>query len=320
MAYQGKIVKGIAGFYYVDTGSRKLPLHAGVYACKAKGLFREQGLKPLPGDNVLFEITDEKDMEGNITEVLPRKNALIRPEVANVDQALIVFAIKEPDPNYLLLDRFLVMMQQSELPVRICFNKQDIASKEEEARLRATYQACGCEVYVISALEETGTKELLPLLAGRTSVLAGPSGVGKSTLINYLTPSAQMEVGTLSKKIARGKNTTRHSELFRIERDMPDDADAYIIDTPGFTALTLRDMEAEALHHYYPEFLPFEEDCRFAGCVHIFEPDCAVKQAVEDGRIAKKRYDTYRLLHDELAGTRPVYAKKKKNGSKGQVQ
>lgn len=312
MAYQGKIVKGIAGFYYVDTGSRNPSLHAGVYACKAKGLFREQGVKPLPGDDVLFEITDEKDMEGNIEEILPRKNALIRPEVANVDQALIVFAIREPDPNFLLLDRFLVMMQQMSLSVIVCFNKQDIAEAEEEERLKRTYRACGCDVHVISALEEAGLEELLPFLKGRTSVLAGPSGVGKSTLINYLTPSAQMEVGALSKKIARGRNTTRHSELFRIERDLGDEADAYIIDTPGFTSLTLRDMEAEDLHRYYPEFTPFEADCRFSGCVHLSEPGCAVKDAVKDGTIERKRYETYRLLHDELAGKRPVYEKKVK--------
>ncbi|MBQ9511696.1 MAG: ribosome small subunit-dependent GTPase A [Lachnospiraceae bacterium] len=312
MALQGKIVKGIAGFYYVDTGSRVKPHAAGVYACKAKGLFREQNIKPLPGDNVMFEITDDKDMEGNITSVLERKNALIRPEVANVDQALVVFAIREPDPNFLLLDRFLVMMQRYEIPVVVCFNKQDIAETQEEERLRKTYRACGCDVHVISALEENGLEALLPLLAGKTSVLAGPSGVGKSTLINYLTPSAGMEVGDLSKKIARGKNTTRHTELFRVERSLPLEEDAYIIDTPGFTALALKDIAAKELHAYYPEFSPFEEDCRFAGCVHINEPACAVKDAVKDGRIEKKRYETYRLLHDELAGTRPVYVKKVK--------
>ena len=209
MALQGKIVKGIAGFYYVDTGSRVKPHAAGVYACKAKGLFREQNIKPLPGDNVMFEITDEKDMEGNITAVLERKNALIRPEVANVDQALVVFAIREPDPNFLLLDRFLVMMQRYEIPVVVCFNKQDIAETQEEERLRKTYRACGCDVHVISALEENGLEALLPLLAGKTSVLAGPSGVGKSTLINYLTPSAGMEVGDLSKKIAKTDSCSR---------------------------------------------------------------------------------------------------------------
>ena len=309
---QGKIVKGIAGFYYVDTGSRHEDLPAGVYACKAKGIFRETGIKPLPGDDVLFDITDEKDMEGNIIEVLPRKNALIRPEVVNVDQALIVFAIKQPDPNFLLLDRFLVMMQKNDLPVIVCFNKQDIAEEAEEERLLRTYRACGCRVQVISALETSGLEELLPLLAGKTSVLAGPSGVGKSTLINYLTPSAQMEVGDLSKKIARGKNTTRHSELFRIERALPGETDAYIIDTPGFTSLYLKDIEAQNLHTFYPEFREEAASCRFAGCVHVGEPDCAVKEAVRLGRIEKKRYDNYRVLYDEIRGTRPVYEKRKK--------
>ena len=193
MHMQGKIVKGIAGFYYVDTGSGQQDPDAGVYACKAKGIFRDTGIKPLPGDDVLFEITDEKDMEGNITEVLPRKNTLIRPEVANVDQALIVFAIREPDPNFLLLDRFLIMMRKMELPVIVCFNKQDIAEASEEAYLVKTYRDCGCDVHVISALETSRLESLLPLLAGKTSVLAGPSGVGKSTLINYLVPSAGME-------------------------------------------------------------------------------------------------------------------------------
>ena len=184
---KGKIVKGIAGFYYVDV------VGSGVYECKAKGVFRKEKRKPLVGDNVEIEVLDEKDREGNITEILPRKNELVRPAAANVDQALVVFAVAKPDPHFHLLDRFLVMMERKEIPVILCFNKDDLGTEEKIGELRDIYRDCGCTLVFASAGMQRNIGEIRGLLAGKTTVIAGPSGVGKSTLINLLQPEANME-------------------------------------------------------------------------------------------------------------------------------
>ena len=207
---KGKIVKGIAGFYYVDV------VGSGVYECKAKGVFRKEKRKPLVGDNVEIEVLDEKDREGNITEILPRKNELVRPAAANVDQALVVFAVAKPDPHFHLLDRFLVMMERKDIPVILCFNKDDLGTEEKIGELRDIYRDCGCTLVFASAGMQRNIEEIRRLLAGKTTVIAGPSGVGKSTLINLLQPEANMETGSISTKIERGKHTTRHSELFAL--------------------------------------------------------------------------------------------------------
>ncbi len=303
---QGRIIKGIAGFYYVEVKGQT------VYECKAKGIFRKDNIKPIVGDNVEIEIIDEDTRQGNLVKILPRTNALIRPPVANVDQAVILFAIVKPNPNYNLLDKFLIMMRQYGLPVIICFNKQDIATKEEQQELYDAYEKCGYKVLFISVKEEKGLDELKALLRGKTSTLAGPSGVGKSSLLNKLVPDAQMQTGELSRKIDRGKNTTRHSELFLV-KELTDDADeTFIIDTPGFTSLELRDVTTDSLMGYYPEFDEHEPECRFGGCAHIAEPDCGVKNAVEAGEVSKVRYDNYKIIYSELKGMRPDYSKGKK--------
>ena len=302
---RGKILKGIAGFYYIETTDEK------IYECKAKGIFRKDNIKPLVGDDVEIDIIDEEKRLGNLTEILPRKSKLLRPPVANVDQAVILFAIVKPDPNYNLLDRFLIMMRGQNLPVIICFNKQDIASKEEQDELTKAYEKCGYKVLFISVKEEKGLDELKALLKGKTTTLAGPSGVGKSSLLNKLVPDADMQIGELSRKIERGKNTTRHSELFYVkELSDGDGFDTFVIDTPGFTSLEMRDVTTENLMQYYPEFEEFEPECRFGGCSHIAEPDCGVKRALEEGKIAKVRYDNYKLLYSELKNARPTYSKK----------
>ena len=301
----GRIVKGIAGFYYVETKD------AVIYECKAKGIFRKSGIKPIVGDNVEIEIIDEDNRQGNLVDVLPRKNCLYRPPVANVDQAVILFAIVKPDPNYNLLDRFLIMMRQQNLPVIICFNKQDIATREEAKELHDAYEKCGYQVLFISVKEEKGLDELKALLKGKTSTLAGPSGVGKSSLLNKLVPDAMMETSELSRKIDRGKNTTRHSELFYVKELSTDGDETYIIDTPGFTSLELRDVTADTLMNYYPEFESFEPGCRFGGCSHIAEPDCGVKEALEAGDLAKVRYDNYRIIYSDLKRMKPDYSRKK---------
>ena len=280
---QGKIIKGIAGFYYVNV------VESGVYECKAKGVFRKEKIKPLVGDNVRIEILDEENKTGNIVEIFPRKNELIRPAVANIDQALVVFAVTKPTPHFNLLDRFLVMMERKEIPVVLCFNKKDIATSPEIAELEAIYEKCGYPIVFTSALEE-----IRRLLLKKTTAIAGPSGVGKSSLINLLQNQVQMETGTISRKIERGKHTTRHSELIAV------DADSYIMDTPGFSSLYVNDFEKEELKYYFREFASYEGQCRFQGCDHVHEPGCAVKEALEEGKIHPVRYKNYLEMYTEL--------------------
>ncbi len=289
---QGKIVKGIAGFYYVHVAG------SGVYECRAKGIFRKDKMKPLVGDDVEMEILDEAEKEGNITALLPRHNKLVRPAVANIDQALVVFAAVKPSPHFNLLDRFLVMMGRKDIPAILCFNKEDIAPEEKLAQLKEIYRACGCPLLFVSAKEGRNIEALEDLLEGKTTVIAGPSGVGKSSLINLLKPGADMETGSISRKIERGKHTTRHSELFLL------DEGSYIMDTPGFSSLYVNDFEKEELKMYFSEFAPYEGECRFKGCDHMHEPGCAVKEAVEEGKIHDVRYRSYREMYDELKNRR----------------
>lgn len=285
---QGKIIKGIAGFYYVNV------VESGVYECKAKGVFRKEKIKPLVGDNVRIEILDEENKTGNIVEIFPRKNELIRPAVANIDQALVVFAVTKPTPHFNLLDWFLVMMERKEIPVVLCFNKKDIATSPEIAELEAIYEKCGYPIVFTSALEQENIEEIRRLLLKKTTAIAGPSGVGKSSLINLLQNQVQMETGTISRKIERGKHTTRHSELIAV------DADSYIMDTPGFSSLYVNDFEKEELKYYFREFASYEGQCRFQGCDHVHEPGCAVKEALEEGKIHPVRYKNYLEMYTEL--------------------
>lgn len=287
----GKIIKGIAGFYYVHAGEN-------VYECKAKGIFRNKKIKPLVGDNVEIAILDEDAMEGSIEEILPRTNMLIRPAVANIDQAMIIFAITQPEPNLNLLDRFLVMMERLDIPVTIVFNKKDLVGEKELEIYRLIYEQAGYPVLFISAFEESGIDHIRQLIRGRTSVLAGPSGVGKSSLTNILQPDAAMETGVISRKIQRGKHTTRHSELFYVEKN------TYMMDTPGFSSMYVEDMEAGELKRYFPDFEPYVDKCKFLGCVHVGERVCGVKQAVEDGTLCESRYGNYRLFFQELKDKR----------------
>ena len=289
---KGKIIKGIAGFYYVHDGRSK------IYECKAKGVFRNRNIKPLVGDDVEFMVLDEKEGTGHIDAILPRKNKLIRPAVSNVDQAVVVFAVTEPLPNLNLLDRFLVMMERQEIPVIICFNKIDLSGGKEIEELRAIYGPAGYTLHFISTYEAAGLEKLHELIAGKTTVLAGPSGVGKSSITNFLQPEARMETGVVSEKIKRGKHTTRHSELFFVENG------TYMMDTPGFSSMYIEDLEPNELKDYFPEFSEYEEECRFLGCIHVGEKVCGVKTAVADGKISRSRYDNYLLLYQELKDKR----------------
>lgn len=298
MSAQGKILKGIGGFYYIHVPEN------GIYECKAKGVFRNKNIKPAVGDDVLIDVIDNEKFLGNIVDILPRNNKLVRPSVANVDQAVIIFALTQPEPNYNLLDRFLIMMERQEVKVIICLNKSDLVGKDEANDICKIYSECGYEVVVCNATnqgEDEGVIRMRELLKGKTTVFAGPSGVGKSSMLNAIASDiADIEVktGEISEKVKRGKHTTRHSELITVGED------TYIMDTPGFTSLYVEEMEPEDLKFYYEEFLNLHEECRFSGCVHINEPDCAVKEALNQGKISRLRYDNYLQMYEELKNKR----------------
>jgi len=289
---QGKIVKGIAGFYYVHDG------HSKTYECKAKGIFRNKKIKPFVGDNVIIEVLDQVELKGNIIDILPRKNSLVRPAVANVDQCLVFFSALEPSPNFNLLDRFLIMMKRQELPVSICFNKTDLITAEQRGFLQDNYRNTGYPVYFTSTYQQEGITAIKKLLKGKTTVLAGPSGTGKSSITNILQPAAEMEIASLSKKIKRGKHTTRHSELFYVAEN------TFLMDTPGFSSMYIEDMRQEELKDFFPEFEKFRKNCRFSGCVHVGEPVCGIKDAVAGEEISALRYENYLILYQELKDKR----------------
>ena len=288
---QGKIIKGIAGFYYVHNGEH-------IYECKAKGVFRKDNMKPLVGDDCIIEVIDEEKKLGNISEILDRKNSLIRPNVANVDQALVIFALVKPEPNFNLLDRFLILMKQNDVPCIIVFNKTDLADDETLERTRQIYKDSSHQLIFTCAKKNEGIEDIKQALKGKTTTVAGPSGVGKSTLINLIQDNKKMETGAISEKIDRGKHTTRHSELIAL------DDNSYIFDTPGFSSLSLFDINKEELAGFYPEFALYEKDCRFDNCVHKNEPVCGVKQAVDNGLISRVRYENYLLLLSECENAR----------------
>lgn len=288
----GKIIKGIAGEYYVHINDK------GIFTCKAKGIFRHKNVKPLVGDDVEIEVLSEEDMTGNITDILERRSQLIRPAVANIDQTLVVFAAKSPMPNRNLLDRFLVMMEAQGIDSILCFNKMDLVDDEEIYALKDVYEKAGYKVLLVSVKDSQGIQEIFDVLKGRTTSLAGPSGVGKSSLLNMLMPDAAMEVGAISRKIERGKHTTRHSEIFSMGEN------TYLMDTPGFSSIYTCECEKEQLRCYFPEIYKYEGQCRFNGCVHINEPDCMVKEAVLSGDIGKTRYENYVLFYEEIKNRR----------------
>ncbi len=283
----GKIIRGIAGFYYVHAEDGR------IYECRAKGIFRNRKIKPLVGDHVEISVLGTDPPEGNVDEILARKNALIRPAVANVDQALVVFAAKDPEPNLNLLDRFLVMLCRMKVSASIVLNKTDLTDEETVRRFCAIYEPAGYPVLPLSTCTGQGMDRIRDSLRGRTTVLAGPSGVGKSSLTNLLMPEANMETGSVSEKIRRGRHTTRHSELFCLK------SGTYLMDTPGFSSLFEDGPAPEELKECFPEFEAFSDVCRFPGCVHMGEKVCGVKAAVEAGKISRSRYENYRLLYTE---------------------
>ncbi|MGV3024681.1 ribosome small subunit-dependent GTPase A [Clostridium thermobutyricum] len=283
---KGKILKGIGGFYYISTEDK-------IIECKARGNFRYKGLKPMVGDNVEINIENGK---GRIEKIEERHSELIRPTVANVTLAFVVFAIKNPDLNFDLLNRFLVLCESNNIKAIVCLNKVDLVDEEERNLLKEKINEIGYDVLFINAKAGIGIESLKERIKGNVTVLCGPSGAGKSTLINKLTNKDHMETGSVSEKLGRGKHTTRHSELIEVEN-------GYIVDTPGFSTLDITFIEKEELKNYFPDFEEYNNSCKFRGCMHHKEPGCSVKEAVEEGKINKFRYEFYiRTLEEILNG------------------
>ena len=283
---KGTIVKGIAGFYYVKHDDT-------VYQCKARGNFRNDGIKPMVGDFVTFEEGQGEEDDGWITEIHERKNSFIRPPISNVDCFVIVMAAAQPKPNLAVMDKFLVMAEKNHTDIVLCVNKTDLAKKKTLDILEEIYGNVYPMVFV-SCSKGEGLDELRSLLKGKHVALAGPSGVGKSTILNHLIPGAEAETGSISHKSQRGKHTTRHSELF----DLGDGT--MLFDTPGFTSFDILEAEEDELQHLYPEIAPYAGKCRYDDCRHIKEPECAVREAVEDGKISQQRYDSYKTQLEEI--------------------
>ncbi len=285
----GRIVKALSGFYYVvPDGSDE------VFQCRAKGIFRKKNLTPLVGDRVKFSLTGSDEVEGNVTEILKRKNELIRPRAANIDQALVIFSVHTPEPELSLLDRFLIGMERQGIKVILIFNKEDLKDEGDESRFRRIYADAGVELKFTSALFGTGVEDLKSLLQSKLTAVAGPSGAGKSSLINALSGTEKAATGELSKKIGRGKQTTRHTELIGIGQD------SFIIDTPGFSSLDLPKMDPPELSECFPEIRKYKGQCFYKDCSHLNEPGCVVREKLDEGLIAPERYDSYSLFYKEL--------------------
>ncbi len=287
---EGIITKGIGGFYYVKVDGT-------TYECRARGLFRKQNIKPQVGDRVLIR-ADEHDKTGYVEQVFDRTTELIRPAVSNVNQAIIVFAIRNPDPNLWLLDRFLLLASSQNLEAVICINKIDLATEEEINNIYKIYENTGYKIITTSTEEDKGIDQLKEVLKDKITVFAGPSGVGKSTLLNMVQPNLKLETGEISAKTKRGKHTTRHTELIELE------IGGFVLDTPGFSSLDLTFLTEQTLEEHFPEIHELGHLCRFNSCRHLKEPGCRVKQGVEEGEISQSRYDNYVMFLNELIDSR----------------
>ncbi len=274
---EGIVVKGIAGFYYVKVDND-------VYQCKARGIFKKDGIKVAVGDYVSIQLNEGSD--ALITEIKERRNSFIRPPIVNVDCFAVVFAATNPEPNFFVIDKFLVMAEKSNTEIIICVNKVDVADKDKVEKIKNIY-ANIYPIVFLSAKTGEGVDELKEKLRGKKCALAGPSGVGKSTILNALEPKVDVETGKISEKTKRGKHTTRHVEIFDTTFG------AMIFDTPGFTSFEVLEADEEELSHFYTEMQDYLGQCKYDNCRHIKEPQCSVREAVDEEKISKSRYNSY---------------------------
>lgn len=292
----GQIIRALSGYYDVleeQTGTE--------WRCRARGVFKNRNIHPLVGDYVTF-VKEEKQHSGTVTEIKPRKNELNRPPVANVDQALLVFSIEEPRISHVLLDRMLVHVEQENIEPVICFSKSDLPTDSGVFKsLMQTYERAGYQVKQISIETLQGLEEMTQFLANKITVFAGQSGVGKTTLLNALSPGLHYETQAISAKLGRGKHTTRHVEL------VPLPLGGHVVDTPGFSQLEFSGIDVHDLGYLFRDFRPYLGQCKFRGCLHEKEPRCAVKSALEEGVIMQSRYENYiRFIH-EIQEQEPKY-------------
>lgn len=284
---EGTIVRGISGFYYVETKDNR------IVECKARGRFRKDNITPVVGDRVEIELVD--DNHGVVNSIRERKNLLFRPVVANVDRAIVVFALKNPDINLTLMDKLLLMIEHYNIESVICLNKEDLDEQGTIiSMIKDIYYPIGYKVIATNGRTGEGIDELKSAIKGGISVFSGPSGVGKSSISNQLQGRTHMKTGEISEKISRGRHTTRHAELIEV------DSDTFIVDTPGFSSIDLSFMEPQDLQYAFKEFRRFLEDCRFQSCYHNKEKECGIKNAVERGEIAESRYNAYLEILGEI--------------------
>lgn len=287
---EGIITKGVGGNYYVDIGNK-------VIECRARGLFRLKGTKPLVGDNVVIRITKEDENAGYIEEIKERTNEIIRPSVANAEQLLIIFAFKNPEPSFLLLDKLLIAAETNNLKPIICFNKCDLAHEGQEEEIRDIFKNTGYKLIFTSKYNENSLEELKTLLKDKLNVLSGPSGVGKSSIMNALQP-LYLKTGEISEKTKRGKHTTRHAEIFKLSFG------GYVVDTPGFSSFDLEGIGEYELKNYYPE-INKQNGCKFLNCLHYKEPGCKVREDLKENLIHEIRYSNYIKLLEHIRNNKP---------------
>lgn len=284
---QGIIIKGIGGFYYVKAED------SNIYECKARGIFRKENIKPMIGDRVLIAVTDSQ--HGSIDKIEPRKTKLIRPPVANIDTLIIVCAAKNPDPDFYLTDKLLLIAELKGITPALCINKTDLESAK---KIKEEYKNTGYRIFEACAAEDRLPDGLEDFLKGKTTAFAGLSGVGKSSILNMIVDRS-VETGSISEKTGRGKHTTRHVELFEL------DGGGFVLDTPGFSSLQPDMIDCSELALYFPEMAALSSECRFKGCAHISEPDCAVKNALSLGKISNERYLSYTKMYEILKNHKP---------------